>query len=108
MKIGDLARETGVPARMIRYYEAQGLLAPERGENGYRVYTDAHVGRVQRIRNHIAAGLPTRLVRIDFAAMLTDELAGLDERIACLTMSRKTIADVLDSVGKARPASQGS
>ena len=113
MKIGDVAAATGVPARMIRYYEAQGLLEPTRGVNGYRLYGDAEVARVRRIRNHIAAGLPTRLIKAildmekpdwsekcdaDFAAALKSELSGLDERIACLTSSRQAISDVLRSV----------
>jgi len=35
--IGDLAREFGVTTRAIRFYEAEGLLAPWR-ERGNRVY----------------------------------------------------------------------
>ncbi len=38
MKIGELSRRTGVPTRMLRYYEEQGLLRPERADNGYRSY----------------------------------------------------------------------
>ncbi|MFC7493543.1 MULTISPECIES: MerR family transcriptional regulator [unclassified Nocardioides] len=110
MKIGDLAERTGVPTRMIRYYESQGLLTPERGDNGYRLYSDDDVARVRRIRNHVAAGLPTRLIRVvfemekptwtqacsrDFADMLTEEVASLDERIACLSASRETLRDFL-------------
>lgn len=34
MKIGDLARETGVSPRLLRYYEEQGLLASERPSGG--------------------------------------------------------------------------
>lgn len=113
MRIGDVAERTGVPARMIRYYEQQGLLEPERGDNGYRIYREADVDRVRRIRNHISAGLPTRLVRTvfdmerpgwsgtcdaTFAEQLAAELDQLDERIACLSMSRQAIADVLSSV----------
>lgn len=113
MKIGELAERTGVPARMIRYYEAQGLLAADRATNGYRVYTEADVDRVRRIRNHISTGLPTRLVRIvfemeeqtwtrqcsrDFADQLTAELAGLDEKISCLSASRETISRYLEEV----------
>ncbi|HLS46334.1 MAG TPA: MerR family DNA-binding transcriptional regulator, partial [Ornithinicoccus sp.] len=36
MKIGDVARRTGVAPRLIRYYEQQGLLAADRAANGYR------------------------------------------------------------------------
>ena len=30
MKIGELSRRTGVSVRMLRYYEGEGLLAPQR------------------------------------------------------------------------------
>jgi DNA-binding transcriptional MerR regulator len=116
MKIGDIAKQTGVPARMIRYYESQGLLEPRRGTNGYRDYDEADARRVARIRNHIVAGLPTRLIKVvfdmedpswsgscsqEFAAMLTDELAAIDERIACLSVSRQTLADYLTRIAPA-------
>lgn len=113
MKIGEIAERTGVPARMIRYYESQGLIEPRRAANGYREYADEDVARVRRVRNHVSAGLPTRLIKVIFdmeqptwqksctqelARNLTQELTDLDERIACLTLSRQTIADFLDTV----------
>ena len=39
MKIGELARQTGMAASAIRFYEARGLLSKvRRGANGYRDY----------------------------------------------------------------------
>jgi len=39
MKIGELARQSGLNASRIRFYEARGLLhAVARGDNGYRSY----------------------------------------------------------------------
>ncbi len=39
LKIGDLATQTGVPAKTIRFYETAGVLpAPKRSANGYRLY----------------------------------------------------------------------
>lgn len=110
MKIGDVAERTGVATRMIRYYESQGLLEPTRGTNGYRVYDEADVDRVRRIRNHVTAGVPTRLIRAvldmekptwtrectaELAQLLGKELAALDERIACLSASRETLRGFL-------------
>jgi DNA-binding transcriptional MerR regulator len=50
MRIGELAERTGVPARLLRYYEEQGLLTPARAANGYRDYGEPLVDRVAQIR----------------------------------------------------------
>ncbi|SDM75307.1 MerR family transcriptional regulator [Nonomuraea jiangxiensis] len=62
MRIGDLARETGVHRRLLRYYEEQGLLKPVRLVNGYREYAGADVTTVSHIRALLAAGLPTAVI----------------------------------------------
>lgn len=59
MRIGELARQTGVSERALRYYEEHGLLAPGRRPSGYRVYSDEDVAAVRRIRILLAAGLST-------------------------------------------------
>lgn len=62
MRIGELAQRTGTTPRALRYYEQQGLLAPDRGESGYRDYDDAAVSTVGQIRGLLAAGLGTALI----------------------------------------------
>ncbi|MEG9248199.1 MerR family transcriptional regulator [Arthrobacter sp. Soc17.1.1.1] len=62
MRIGELAKETGVPSRMLRYYEEQGLISPRRLENGYRTYDDYLVDRVRKIRGLVDSGIPTRII----------------------------------------------
>ncbi|AIJ25753.1 MerR family transcriptional regulator [Amycolatopsis methanolica] len=59
MRIGELARRTGVDEQLLRYYEKQGLLRPERTPNGYRDYAEDDVTVVRRIRELLAAGLTT-------------------------------------------------
>ena len=44
--IGELSCRTGVPARLLRYYEEQDLLHPERDGSGYRSYREADAGRL--------------------------------------------------------------
>lgn len=52
MKIGELSQLAGCPVETIRYYEKEGLLPlPFRAQNNYRAYTEAHVERLQFIRN---------------------------------------------------------
>ncbi|UNO41412.1 MerR family transcriptional regulator [Streptomyces sp. MST-110588] len=62
MRIGELSARTGVSIRMLRYYESQGLLCPERHANGYRSYAEEDVRLVRRIRALLAAGLSTAVI----------------------------------------------
>jgi DNA-binding transcriptional MerR regulator len=51
MKIGELANRSGLPASTIRYYEREGLLPKaQRGANGYRVYEDRALERLELIQ----------------------------------------------------------
>jgi len=43
MRIGELARFTGVSARSLRHYEDAGLINPDRLDSGYRDYDESQV-----------------------------------------------------------------
>jgi len=113
MKIGEVSERTGIPTRMLRYYEQQGLLDSERSPNGYRTYDEADVERAARVRGLIQSGLSTRMTRVvldlerqcslaapptcarALAEELAEELAAIESRLACLTKSRDAVADYL-------------
>lgn len=58
MRIGELARHTGLTTKTLRYYEQIGLMSePVRHPNGYRDYGDDAIERVRFIRDAQAAGL---------------------------------------------------
>lgn len=116
MRIGELSERTGTPRRLLRYYEEQGLLLPERHPNGYRAYDERLVDRVMQIRGLLDAGLPTRIIRqilpcldkprvIHFSDATPEMIATLEherdrmtERIQSLVRNRDAIADYLDAV----------
>ena len=51
MNIGQASKASGVSAKMIRYYEEEGLIPPAaRTASGYRAYTDKDVQRLRFIR----------------------------------------------------------
>jgi DNA-binding transcriptional MerR regulator len=49
MTIGALARRMRVHTSAVRFYERQGLIAPDRLSNGYRVYTEDAVNALRFI-----------------------------------------------------------
>ncbi len=64
MKIGELARRSGVASTALRYYEKAGLL-PEarRSSSGYRTYQPDAVPRLAFIRAAQAVGLSLAEIR---------------------------------------------
>ena len=102
MRIGEVANQSGVPAKTIRYYETLGLLpAPERATNGYRAYDLSVLGRLAFIRAAQASGLTLGEIRSVLGlrergetpcehvrGLIDQRAAELDERIAQLTKLR--------------------
>lgn len=114
MRIGALARRTGVNERLLRYYEEQGLLRPARLPSGYREYSESDVDTVRQIRTLLAAGLTTavigqvlpcvredgeRLVPTcpDLIGRLRRERARITESISQLRRSQDLIDSVLSA-----------
>jgi DNA-binding transcriptional MerR regulator len=50
LKVGDLARRTGLTVRTLHHYDAIGLLKPSlHTEAGYRLYTTSDIARLQQV-----------------------------------------------------------
>jgi len=71
MQIGEVAEQTGLSLRTIRYYEEVGLVTPSsRTPGGFRLYTETHVARLRLIR---------RMKPLDFSLEeMKEVLAALD------------------------------
>lgn len=64
LTIGQLAQQTGVSAKTIRYYESIGLLPnPPRAANSYRRYGAADVNRVCLLQRIRLLGVPLALAK---------------------------------------------
>ncbi|WP_369214975.1 MerR family transcriptional regulator [Streptomyces flavofungini] len=61
MLIGEVARRSGVSARMLRHYESLGLVRPSaRTGSGYREYSEADIRRIFHIESLRSLGLSLR------------------------------------------------
>jgi DNA-binding transcriptional MerR regulator len=124
MRIGELARRTGVSERSLRYYEQRGLLSSERSPSGQREYAEQAVDRVIHIQELFAAGLRSAKIATLLPCMrdgdggpstraserLVTELAAertrLDHAIRDLENSREILDEVIvaASSGQRSPA----
>ncbi|MGW3010155.1 MerR family transcriptional regulator [Streptomyces sp. NPDC001219] len=121
MRIGELARRSGVSERSLRYYETHGLLTAERTPGGHRHYGEWAVDRVIRIQALYAAGLnsakiaqllpcmrdadggPSALATPRLLTELTAERDRIDRTIADLLRSRDVLDEAITTAA-GRPA----
>ncbi|MFE6934477.1 MerR family transcriptional regulator [Streptomyces sp. NPDC057699] len=107
MLIGEVARRSGVSARMLRHYESLGLLRPTgRTGGGYREYTDEDIARIFHIESLRSLGMSLREVgrALDDpgftpSALVEDLIRGTRERIAQET----ELLTRLGRIGASRP-----
>ena len=118
MNIGQAARFSGVSAKMIRYYEDNGLIGPvARTESGYRVYgpRDIHTlgfikrsrdmgFSVERIGELLALWRDRSRHSADVKRMALEHVAVLRQRIAELQDMVQTVQVLADCcAGDERP-----
>jgi DNA-binding transcriptional MerR regulator len=126
MKIGELAKRTEVPSRMLRYYEEQGLITPRRQQNGYREYDEYLVDRVKKIRGLLDSGIPTRIIGDmlpclhqpqeivvadadpELREMLVRERDRMTERIALLEHHSHTLTRYIAAMDRSTAATTGA
>ena len=118
MNIGDAAKQSGLPAKTIRYYESIGLIgAPQRSRSGYRAFDDSDLHRLRFIARARALGFSVDEVRRllalyadhgrasgDVKAMVLEHVEEIDRKIADLNTMRRTLVTLSEQChGDARP-----
>ncbi|SRR5581483_1724358 len=103
LTIGEVAKQAGVATSTIRYYEREGLLAPDARQSGQRRFRDATLRRLVFIGMLQDAGLALDdiggiLNAVDVAewkAIAKRRLDALDEEIARKQEARELLAAAL-------------
>lgn len=63
MTIKELETSLGMTRANIRFYEQEGFLTPQRGENNYRIYSQEDVDTLRKIKLLRQLGLPLDTIR---------------------------------------------
>lgn len=108
MNISHAAKQSGVPAKTIRYYESIGLIPPAtRLENGYRDYADNDVATLRFINQARNLGFSIKDVEslitlwqdhnrasADVKQLALDHIREIDQRMEELQAVRETLVDL--------------
>ena len=111
LRIGEVARRTGLPVKTIRYYCDEGLLQPKaRSESGYRLFDEENLAELTIIRSlramdvsipELARILEVRRAGVCNCSVLKDSIAAKMEainlRIAELAAMKEELARPLGS-----------
>ncbi len=93
MKIKQVEELVGITSKNIRFYESQGLLIPERAENGYREYRQKNIDTLKKIKLLRKLG-----VSVDEIKSVLDESISLKEclehHIDILEKERENLANM--------------
>ena len=117
MNIGTVAERSGLPAKTIRYYEEIGLVTPDRGANGYRSFSQAHLHKLAFLARARALGFTIENCRTllalwedrarasgDVKAVAEAHLAEIDAKMTELAEMRATLSELVHAcAGDDRP-----
>lgn len=108
MLIGEVARRSGVSARMLRHYESLGLVRPTgRTGGGYREYSTDDIRRIFHVESLRTLGLSLREVgrALDDPGFAPSELVADLARRTRERLARETeLLARLDRIGSAEPS----
>ncbi|WP_299806748.1 Cu(I)-responsive transcriptional regulator [uncultured Shewanella sp.] len=117
MKIGQVAKITGLSVKSIRYYHDIGLVLGQRSENGYREYNQSSIEALQFIQHCRELGFTLEdckaLLELqnnhsrnadDVKAVATLHLQDIENRISQLCILRDQLANLVhDCQGGKQP-----
>ncbi len=107
MRIGELAKRSGIAAHTIRFYESRGLLPrPERGTNGYRSYNECATRRLNLIQFGQRLGFNLEEIQTTFGSvskgwdhdLIMDQLATRLKEIKALQQTLTKQEDNLKTI----------
>jgi Cu(I)-responsive transcriptional regulator len=111
MNIGEAAKRTGVSSKMIRHYEAIGLLASAlRNESGYRVYSERDLHTLRFIGTARSLGFSLEEIKqllslwqdknrssADVKTLVLNHINELDRKISEMSSLRTTLKTLADT-----------
>jgi MerR family copper efflux transcriptional regulator len=93
MRIGQLSEQANVSSRILRHYEAQGLIVSTRLENGYRDYPPETLEMVRWVKGLIDCGFSTRQIQ-GLQEFIGTENSNPERFVACLEQHKAKLLSI--------------
>jgi len=108
LKVGELARRTGLTVRTLHHYDSIGLLSPSaRSDSGYRLYQRDDIARLHQIQalrrfDMSLADIGTFLANEDtpLGEIVRQQIAALDRQITQATTLRHQLTQMQQQLDK--------
>jgi len=105
--INKLAKMAGVSTRTLRFYDESGLLTPVRiSSNGYRIYGQKEIDRLQQILFYRELGVPLKEIK-NILSKDFDECSALESHLSALLAKREQLDLLIANVKKTIKAKKG-
>ena len=88
--IGEFSKLTGLGIHTLRYYEQEGLIAPERNSSNRRCYSDKDLAWIEFIKRLKDTGMPIKEIQ-HYAKLRAEGDPTLRERMEMLTAHREAL-----------------
>ncbi|MDF2905310.1 MAG: MerR family transcriptional regulator [Herbinix sp.] len=106
--VQKISHMAGISTRTLRYYDEIGILKPARiNSNGYRIYGQAEVDRLQQIMLYREMGVNLEVIQDIISSHTFDELAALKEHLVKLLVQRQQIELLITNVEKTIESREG-
>lgn len=107
LKVGDLAKRSGLTVRALHHYDTIGLLTPSaRSDSGYRLYNSADIARLHQVQALRRFGVPLAGIVAFLAspgsqlqAIVEQQIAALDRQIDQAALLRGQLTDLQRQIG---------
>lgn len=104
--IKEVAEISGVSVRTLHYYDKLELLVPFKNENGYRLYSDKDVDRLQLILSYKFLGFKLKKIK-ELLALDIPSIVTLEQQLASLKIEKNKLLTMIDTLEKTIQAQKG-
>lgn len=93
--ISQVSQRFGIEPHTLRFYEKEGIIAPDRTANGIRIYGEHHISQLEMILCLKSTGMPLKNIKRYFDLVDKGDDT-LDERLDIFTDHRETVLSEIE------------